>query len=185
MPTELRSKGINEQEFERLYRVSSPRLYAFIWSILRNNWETQDALQAIFLKIWEKRAEIDLSNNIDSYLFTTAKNLCMNILRDRLYRILMPLDACSTTHDEVNTEIIYNDNARFIQAIIDQLPQKRREVFMLSRVSGMPNKQIAEQLGISENTVETQIRRSLAFLRENLSKEQLIFFAVVVPKPRS
>ncbi len=76
-------------------------------------------------------------------------------------------------------KVLDNDNAHYIKGIIELLPERRREIFILSRVSDMTYKQIAEHLGISENTVDTQMRRALSFLRERLSREQFIFICLL------
>lgn len=174
MDTFLELKNGSQDAFVKLYREYSPRLYNFISSVVRSRYDAQDILQSTFLKIWEKREEIDLEKNIESYIYTIARNFCISHLRMKLYAQLVPLDGCDKGHNDVMEEIVNNDNAIYIRSIIDLLPEKRREIFILSRVSNMTYKQIAEYLGISENTVDTQMRRALYFLKERLSKEQFV-----------
>lgn len=170
----------NQAGFEHIYKEYSPRLYGFICSIVHSKYDAQDILQATFLKIWEKRGELDLSKSFEAYIYTIARNLCISYLRKRLYSNLLSLEGCEQSHNEVLQGVVDGDSARFIRETIEMLPTRRKEIFLLSRVSDMTYKQIAEHLGISENTVDTQMKRALAFLREKLSSEQLFFLCVLI-----
>jgi RNA polymerase sigma-70 factor (family 1) len=172
-------KNGSQDAFVTLYREYSPRLYNFINSVVRSKYDAQDILQSTFLKIWEKRADIDLELNFESFIYTVARNYCISHLRSKLYAQLISIEGCEKGHEDVMQEVLDNDNAKYIKGIIDLLPERRREIFILSRVSEMTYKQIANHLGISENTVDTQMRRALSFLKEKLSREQFIFICLL------
>lgn len=173
-------RGGNKFAFELIYREYSPRLYNFIRSIVRSKSDAQDILQVTFLKVWEKREELDFTKNFEAYIYTIARNLCLTYLRQRLYAQLVPLDGHDKPDDEVLHRIIDVDSAKYIYKIIDMLPERRKEIFLLSRMSSMTYLQIAEHLDISENTVKIQVKRALAFLREELSKEQFYFLCFLI-----
>ena len=168
------------EAFDSLYRAYAPRLYRFAYSIIRSDADAQDVLQTTFLRIWEGRSSLDPSKNISSYLYAIARNLCIDMLRHRLYAQLLPVEHMECSHNEVINQILGNDGAAYIQAVVDALPARRREIFLLSRVSNMTYRQIAEHLNISENTVDTQMKRALSFLREKLTKEQFICICLLV-----
>lgn len=159
--------------FEHIYEIYAGRLYYFINSIVRSRVDSEDILQSVFTKLWEVKGEIDEERNFEAYLYTIARNLCISHLRRRLYTHIYK-EEDNFQHNDVVNGILANDCARFLRAAINTLPERRREIFLLSRLSNLTYKQIAEKLGISENTVDTQIRRALDFLKEQLAKEQLL-----------
>lgn len=179
MNTLLDLKAGKTDAFEKLYFEYSPRLYSFIRSVVRSKYDAQDILQATFLKIWEKKETIDLDKNFESYIYTVARNFCISHLRSKLYTQLIPLESCECGHEEVMQNVLEKDSLTYIEGVIDLLPERRKEIFILSRVSNMTYRQIADYLGISENTVDTQMRRALSFLKEHLSKEQLVLLLMM------
>ncbi len=84
MDTLFELKNGSQEAFVKLYREYSPRLYNFINSVVRSKYDAQDILQSTFLKIWEKRVDIDLERNFESYIYTIARNYCISHLRSKL-----------------------------------------------------------------------------------------------------
>lgn len=132
-------------------------------------------MQNVFMKIWEKRYEIDPEETFSAYLFTISRHLVYKETRKQL-NIEIPLDVLqdksspSDLHTESQIEL--NSLKEYIDHLIDQLPESRRRIYRMSRVEGLSNKEIAVRLSLSEKTVETQIYRSLHFLKEKLAKHK-------------
>lgn len=175
----FRLKQGDYSAFEELYRLYSPRLYNFVNSILFNKSQAEDITQICFTKIWEKKADLDISGNFSAYLYTIARNqVYLEVdrqIRDAKYLQSvqkMEPEATSTTEEEIDARILYQN----ISKLLEELPQTRRNIFRLSRFKGYSNKEIANQLSISERTVETQIYRTLSFLKKRLKDYLLLIF---------
>ncbi|MDL2256521.1 RNA polymerase sigma-70 factor [Parabacteroides sp. OttesenSCG-928-K15] len=175
----LRLKQGDESAFDVIYWQYSAWVYHFIHSLLEEKLLAEDLTQSVFLKIWEKREIIDPEGSFDSYLFTIARHLVYKETEKRLLseRFIETIQKRSSDRDTLTEEQIDTESLRqYISSLIDQLPASRREVYRLSRIHHLSNKEIAARLSISEKTVETQIYRSLRFLREKLAKDITFLF---------
>lgn len=127
----------------------------------------------VFLNLWDKRNEIDSSTPLKSYLFTSVYNRCMNYIRDnkkfnrgeQVFNILEQ-KAESPPRDHLEEQEL---ESRIIEAM-NSLPERCREIFMMNRFEGNKYAEIAEKMGISVKTVETQMSKALRILREKLVK---------------
>lgn len=177
----LQLKAGQSAAFEELYWKYNARLYNFVLSLLYDKSLAEDITQTCFLKIWEKREDIDPEKGFSAYLYTIARNLVYK----ETERLLLESKFLSVTQEkttEANNEMIEKLDASFVESYIDQvieqLPSSRKEIFILSRKQGLSNKEIALRLSISEKTVETQIYRSLQYLKEKL-RGHIIFFTLL------
>ena len=156
--------------FEELYWIYNRRLYNFVLSVLFDKSLAEDITQTCFLKIWENRKNIDEKKGFTSYLHTIAKNLVYRETERELLksRFLSVLQERQQTPDDTTQETI---DARLLQEhineLIEKLPPARKEVFIMSKLQGLSNKEIAEKLSVSEKTIETQVYRSIQFLKEH------------------
>jgi RNA polymerase sigma-70 factor (ECF subfamily) len=125
--------------------------------------------------------EIDPDKGFVSYLYTIARNLVYKET-ERLLQMSKFLAVSQTNKNDTDHETEEKLDAAFFESyinnIIDQLPPSRKEIFILSRKDGLTNKEIASKLAISEKTVETQIYRSLLFLKEKM-KGQFTLLALL------
>lgn len=168
----------NKKAFEIIYLKYSARLYNFIASILYDRTMAEDITQTCFLKIWEKRQNIDVEKSFSSYLFTIARN---DVYKEseRLVQASKYFEKISSNTSDLDEDTINKINALFLEAHIDELieklPPARREIFILNRRHHLTNKEISEKLNISEKTVEVQLYRSLRFIKEQLKHYLLSF----------
>lgn len=131
----------------------------------------ENIVQDVFLKIWENRTQLDPSGNIKSYLYTLVKNHALKQLRHdevvtRASGELVELAESPPSPDAVLGE---RDLRVAVRNAIDELPERCREIFSMSRFDNLRYSEIAEILDISPKTVETQMSRALKQLREHLS----------------
>ena len=166
----LLQKG-NEKAFEHLFHLYYNRVYTFVLNTLFNKTFAEDITQSVFVSLWEKRETINPDTNIVSLLYTIARNRVYRQTEQLILKYRYEQSQQEEPHVE-NTSIEEDINNRFLENIlsefIEKLPSERRKIFLLSRKENLSNKEIASQLNISEKTVETQIRRSLVFLREKM-----------------
>lgn len=133
--------------------------------------DVEDILQELFVDLWDKRAVIHLTTGLVNYLYTAVRNRifnhCYKKKRETAY-----LNSLGDMIDkgEYVTDLALREKeyAEIIKSEIDALPRRMREVFLLHRNEGLTYKEIAEQLGTSELTVATQVKKSLKTLRLRL-----------------
>ncbi|TAJ15512.1 RNA polymerase sigma-70 factor [Marinilabiliaceae bacterium JC017] len=157
--------------FEAFFHFYQGKIHAFFQHSLPATEDTESLVQEVFIKIWLMRTELLPGKSLKSLLFTIAKNEVNDRLRKRLVhqKYLQGVNLRESTEDiSLQKQVEYMDLAHFINRLIDKLPEKRKIVFKLSRFEGKTYKQIARELGISENTVDTQIRKALATLQKGL-----------------
>lgn len=178
-----RLKEGDEAAFESIYWKYNSHVFNFINSLLYDRILSEDITQSVFMKIWEKHESIDLDKGFDAYLFTIARNIVYKETENRLLSesAFYALSQQQTNEDVLTEEKIDADSLRlYIDKLIEQLPLSRKEIFKLSRRDHLSNKEIAIRLSISEKTVETQLYRSLRFLKQKLSDDNLLAILLVV-----
>ena len=178
-----RLKEGDEAAFESIYWKYNSHVFNFINSLLYDRILSEDITQSVFMKIWERRESIDPDKGFDAYLFTIARNMVYKETENRLLSesAFYALSQQQTNEDFLMEEKIDADSLRlYIDNLIEQLPLSRKEIFKLSRREHLSNKEIATRLSISEKTVETQLYRSLRFLKEKLSNDHLLAILLVI-----
>lgn len=165
--------------FEEVFVRYEPLLLSFIYKKIGDEDASKDLLQDIFVQLWNQRNGL-VVQTLASYLFTAALNKIRDGFRHRVMheehiaklQQLIEEEAGGTDH-----RIREKDITRLIEQEIAALPDKMRQVFLLRKDAFMSNRQIAEELGISEQTVETHMKRALKTLKGRLGPE--LFMLVV------
>jgi RNA polymerase sigma-70 factor (ECF subfamily) len=155
--------------FEEVYKKYRPALMHFAYSITRSVPDSEEAVNDVFIAIWERHQDLLGMEALKSYLFRAVKNRCLNqINRNRLpfdeMKEEMPVP--SKDHSALDHMVAKESGSR-INELIDKLPTKCKQVFLFSRVHELSYKEIAELMDISPKTVENQIGLALKFLKEN------------------
>jgi RNA polymerase sigma-70 factor (family 1) len=177
------SKG-NLLAFNTLYNEYSGRLYRFALGYLKSEDEAEELVQEVFTTIWEKRADLKEELSFKSFLFTIAFNIIKKHFRTRTYLNEYFKKGVGDDLDmQTSQKITYDSLYQYVTELVNQLPERRREIFIKSRFEGLSIKEIAEKLGISHKTVENQLTDALKFIRTNLNKETIsaiLFFALFI-----
>lgn len=163
--------------FDSLFRKYSPSLYAFALSITRNSFAGEEITQLVFLKVWEKRAQINEHLSFKSFLFSVAYHETISWLRkenSEKLRVGEYVQLAGSVTNETEQTVEFRNIELIAQSLIAEMPEKRREIFRLSREQGFSNKEIAETLNISVKTVENQMTSALKYLREKLGKHDIL-----------
>lgn len=173
----------HEPAFNALYLAYSKALYKKIISIVKDEFIADELLQELFLKIWDKRAEIKTEYSFTAFLYTIANNLVYDYFRkiskdkrlhDRL--LLNAVDYYMQTEENM----IEKETSAIIQQAIDQLSTQRKKVFTLCKIEGKSYQQTAELLGISVATVNTHMVNAIRLIKEHLYKNQDIGIVVIL-----
>lgn len=169
------------EAFDALYLKYHPRLKAFLISFIKDEEIAGDIAQDIFMKIWINRGSISGISNFSTYVYSSAKYSVYNYYKRNLRKekYIASLQNMPNYADFLEEDIISEELDRLIRNTIENMPARRREIFILSRQNGMSNQEIAEKLNIRKTTIENQITMALAMLRKVImtAKMLLIFFS--------
>lgn len=164
---------MSQEDFEKLFKEYFPSLMAFSRKILGDEDNAREVVQQVFIKLWERRTEIDLSTSLKSYLFTAVNNRSLNFIRDRKKFSGEEIPEHLRQWD-VSAELESMELEELIRRAIASLPDKCRRIFEMNRFEGSTYGTIAARLGISVKTVENQMSKALRILREQLSDYLMI-----------
>lgn len=153
-----------------MYKSYWRQIYNFSRLYLKSQAATEELVQEVFVKIWESRDFIREDENFKALLFTITRNLIFNHHRKSLNEDFYKMAMIASMEESYNIEdeIDAKNLSEYIDLLIAELPPRRREIFNLSRKEHKSYREIAEQLSISEKTVEHQISEALKFLKQNI-----------------
>ena len=165
--------------FEVLFYKYRNKIKGFALKIVPAQIDPEEIVQEVFVRVWLKKEAIDPEKDFQSYLFSIAKHLVLDHLKSavnrKLYFVGEHFQQDLLVEDGLEASISEESEVK-LQKLINEIPERRREIFRLSRFEGLSYKQIAERLNISENTVDSQIRNALAFLRKEFRKIVVLAF---------
>lgn len=170
-----------EKDFENLFRQHYQKLCSYAYSFLKDEESSEDIVQEVFIKIWEKQKLVIGADNLKFYLFTAVRNNCLTRLQKNKKNFLQELkdeDASDEMVLRIDKEEKTTNPKKLIAKAMDLLPPKCREIFLLSRLSGQTYQQIADNLGLSIKTVENQMGKAIRLLKV-FAKENNIYVAML------
>lgn len=153
--------------FDTLYARYFRKLYNHAYEKLHDRFLAQEVVQDLFVRFWQNRYKVEVHTSLASYFFVAIRYLIINQFKKQMVyeqKIDQMTLAQSQVTDETNEWLDYKDLQHKYQAALQELPEKCREVFTMSR-NGASNKEIAEALDISTKTVEQHITKALRTLR--------------------
>ena len=158
--------------FEYIFRKYNGKIYNFARATLFDKNLAEDITQNVFLTIWEHRKDIIPEKNFLSYIYTISKNLVYRETEKKILALRYEnyLNKEYPNEEDFSTEKTIDANSleELIFRLVDKLPETRKKIFLLHFASDLSNKEIAKRLSISEENVETQVKRSLDYLRRHL-----------------
>lgn len=166
----------DEKAFETLFHSYYANLCRFAAGIISDNNAAEEIVQELFVKLWEKRIQLSIDISIKNYLYQAVKNQCFNFIKHNKIKSEYFKNAQSNNEIQIqpDEQFLTLELAEKIEEVIQSLPDKRREIFRLSREEGLKYREIAEKLNISLKTVEAQMGLSIKTLREKL-KDHISF----------
>ena len=172
-----RLKKEDKSAVDELFGYYYPRLYHFSKSILKIENDIDDILQEVFVRIWLNRQKIGNAETFNSYIFTITKHEILNLIRAKLreqtFKDQLFLRSVAEEYHTANS-LEFGEIKAGIDKIVASLPDKRQQVFNLSRTEGLSNREIARQLNISEKTVEDHITHAIRHIKISI-KDMGIF----------
>lgn len=161
----------DEYAYRDLFKTYYKTLVKNARRFVQDTQIAEDIVEDVFLNIWNKRAQLNITVSVKAYLFQMVRNHSLNYLKgkklapaDEFY-LNISLKSNISADEEVNV----NEIKEHIQKAIAELPDRSRSVFTMHRYDNLKYSEIAEALKITEGTVETHMVRALKFLRKKLS----------------
>ncbi|MFO8000172.1 MAG: RNA polymerase sigma-70 factor [Marinilabilia sp.] len=163
----------NKTVIDQIYYSYHKRIYAFALSLLKSEEDAVDIVHEVFVKLWKKRRDLEDDTKIEPLIFTITRNTVLSLFRKRAsenkyYDQLAGTSDMQNNASNTEEQVNYTFLREQVDQLVEQLPDKSRRVYLLSRENGLSNKEISQQLGIAEKTVEDHITKALTFLKKHL-----------------
>jgi RNA polymerase sigma-70 factor (ECF subfamily) len=175
----IRLKDGDQTAFELLFHFYYPGLVVYSAQFIADQDEAEEIVQDFFVRFWQKHQQIIPCDCIKNYFFSAIRNKSLNFLKHKRIeeKYLHEMIELSQYHLAYDTDLyVISDLQEKIKSGIDSLPEQCRKVFIMNRIKGMKNDEIAEELSISKRTVETQISKALKVLRFRLKDYVTLLF---------
>jgi len=170
------------EAFRKIYESYCEPLYRFAYSYMKDSFEAEEIVQDVFIKIWERREDVDEQKSFKSYLYRITVNKVFNELKHRVVK--QKYEQHALNFDQITSEtpessIQFQELNKKLDLLLTQLPEQQRNIFIMSRWKGLSNAEIAESLSLSLRTVENQIYRASKFIKLHLNDDYPIVILLI------
>lgn len=154
----------DQRAFRKIFDTYYPQTLGFMRQVMRTDEDAKDVAQEVFVKVWTMRAILPEIRSISSYIFRMSVNTALNFARNnKRYSGKLSMDI---SDNQLIEELIDTKEKELkITRIVQEMPEQRRKIFIMSRFELISNEQIASILGISKKTVENHLNLALRQLR--------------------
>lgn len=170
-----RIKQSDKSAFNELFIHYYNRLCRFAYVILHCEHTAEEVVQETFVKLWEKRKAINISGNLDSYLFVSVRNASLNSVKytsARKNSIASDEFVNDTETEPFNQEVFL----KRLHLALGKLPEQCRIIYFLKNMEGLTQDEIAQYLNLSPKTIENQLKIATLKLREMLYRYKHTFY---------
>lgn len=182
-------KNGDEHSFSFYFKAYYNSIVGFCMQFIGDEDKAKSVSQEAFIKLWLNRKKVQKVNGIKSFLYTSAKTDCLNLIRHKEVVKKYKNFQLQEKEDELNLEILnslnfdslsFSELEKQIEKSIAELSERCQLVFIKSRRENKKNKEIAKELGISVKAVEANITKALKFLKLRLSDYLPAILAAVI-----
>ncbi len=164
------------EAYELLFERYGSKLYRFVFSYLKSDVDSEDLVQEVFMKLWENKENLKSNKSFQSYLFTIAFNSIkqrfnLKIRKDKFKHDL--IEWFSQEQPSLESRKDFEILLDKLDQLIDQLPEKRKKVFILRKKEGKSIEEIANELEISPKTVKNQITEAMKFFKKSFKEDNI------------
>lgn len=167
----LRLRNADEEAFRIVYDMYKSKLYWYCLKITKSSEVSEEIVQDVFVTLWEHKESLHPDSSLGAYFHTLVKHKVLNHLKKAALTTAYVKEKPLTSDEATNnteTGLDYANYLELAKIAITKLPPQRQLIFKMSRQEEMSNHEIAVSLGISKNTVKSQIVKALKFLRSSL-----------------
>ncbi len=172
----------NMEAFESLYNTYVGKIFNYINSFIYDPDIAKDITQNTFLQLWDSRSNLDANGNIEGYIYSISRNLLFREMRrlniHKNYTIHVQKGMKEGEESGIEEKLSRDMIEKQILSLLTELPEARRRIFMMRWGKGLSNKEIAEELSISEKTVSTQIHRTITFLKSKMGSALMTLITI-------
>lgn len=156
--------------YTTIYKAYYDKLCRYCFSLSNDDKQVEDIVQDVLIDLWTRREKLNIKTSLNSYLYRAVHNKYIDLYRKetRKHSLINELRIEAIVELEGLEKDSIEVQLSALQKIIDQLPQKRKEIFILSKLNNYKYREIAEMRNISERTVETQIRKAMMTIRKEM-----------------
>lgn len=173
----------DEKAFTLAYELYNKLIYVLSYRYLMDEDRAKDVVQYVFVKLWEYRADLNVGISLKNFLFTMAKNHILNLIRnensalEKQYEIAQQV---SGYEDDLIEKLERREQMELFYQALAKLPEQKKKICMMKIREEMSNKEIAERLNVSINTVKTHYAEALKLLRRELLKLLMIVIILML-----
>lgn len=158
------------QEFEKLFRKMYTDLCHYAMKFLKDMDSAEEIVQDLFYHYWKNREQIKIKTSLKAYLYQATRNKCLKVIEHNAVR-QKHADSIMLNSDEQGDPaqtLEADELSEIIDKTLNQLPERNRKIFIMSRFEGLKYNEIANELSISVKTVEANMGKALKLFRANL-----------------
>ncbi len=175
----------DEQAFGSIFDKYTAILYPYILDLVKIEADAKEIIQEVFLKVWLKRDTLTDIENPGGWLYTVASNEAYAHFKKearytRRLRKVAAGESADVNLGDIHEQFDSREVKTLIAEAVKQLPIRRRQVFQMSRLEGYSRKEIAETLGISENTVRNQLADAVEFIQDYIIKNRSLYLPTLL-----
>jgi len=164
----------DEQSFALLFEHYHRWIYATSMRLTRSSELAEEIVLDVFMKVWLRRSSLITIDHFEPYLFAMARNHAFTALKNKIRndkKLVEYAGRLSGHEGHTEEKLVIKDYEAIVREAVQKLPSRQQEVYQLSRFYDMTREQIADQLGISPNTVKIHLREALYSIRTHLARK--------------
>jgi len=166
----------DQSAFSSIFEAYYKDLVMFAFTLTKNSDNAEEAVQEVFVRLWEKRRELKLHGSLKSYLLKSVQNQCLDEIRHRKISETFVVDKKTQWLyvNDVEDYILYSDLQKHLDQLLAQMPDEVAQTFRMNRFDELKYQEIAQQLNVSVRTVESRISKVLQILHQALKNGEQI-----------
>lgn len=161
---------MDAETFKKVFLPYHQKLYRIAYRIIQNTANLEDILQDAYIKLWNKRDEMQNVENTEAFAIVILRNTCLDYLRKTKndYHTSYDIDTPETT--SLSNQIELKDNSNYVKSLIDRLPEQQRQVMILKHWDGYSDEEIEDITGLSTGNIRVILSRARKTIREQYNK---------------
>lgn len=173
----------DEKAFTIAYELYNKLIYVLSYRYLMDEERAKDVVQYVFVKLWEYWAELNIGISLKNFLFTMAKNYILNLIRNENTALEKQYEIAQQVlgyEDDLVEKLERREQMSLFYQALAKLPEQKKRICVMKIREEMSNKEIAERLNVSINTVKTHYAEALKLLRRELLKLLMIIIILML-----
>ncbi len=173
----------SQQAFDKVYERYADKVYRVCCRMHLQEEEAEEIVQEVFIALWEQRFNLNENLSLNAYLLTITRNKIFTLQKKKvaeLSRNFSWQSSQATRSKNVEEMLVYQDMESHTFQFIDNLPSRKKQIFILSRRNGLSNEEIAQYLNLSKRTVENNIYQVEKAIHQFLLKSKFIIQSLIL-----